>query len=1037
MAVTKIFNNNFSNGVMSGYLDERTDLTTYKTSCKAINNFYPNIFGVLEKRRGIKKMYNITLPLVNYSDIAYTPQFEFSSASNSFNSSTKSITTGNLASNIGLVRIDTNNNIDLLNINNIKLNTIAPQFTYNFVPNYDSYTEPVIAPTFTPVYYANTQPVIQQIWEPIPDTTTSMLTVNLLSAGQNIASMTVMQGTTDITSKFFMQTEEPLYGIISIACIDPIFDTSGGSPTLTFTFNYRSTQILNYYSFSGSITNQGDKVATIQISQSGQTITNLFNTTISGGKLTAISSTSQFSSNNPLTFTYTYTASIIDYTLNVQINNSGAGLSSLTFSDNNLTPVLVQGKVQTVQVASNYVAPIAITASPQYQSTTLNILGDGQVIDSFVINGTAQNKTYNLSNTDIIEFTQTSATPIYVGLTCQVELKDLVDTPPLKMISYYVNSINQFLICIVTTTTNTTAYIYNIATGAAPQTLVLSRKFDNPFIIKECIVYENIVLCDGLGEPVVLNYKNNTFTSALIHTQYNYKSPQNIFSEVVIQPGGGGTRMISFTTNTSVCEVRVEKTQNSAAVFSTAASTSTSNLCHVGDYISDGNAKFMVSKVLDSWSASGYWVINTPNLANLDDTVTSWNRGEILSDGTFKVGDTNHSWYIIGRVEDCWSETRGWPTCCALFEERLILAGTEAQPLVLWESVVNDFFNFRVSSGLTVDTLQNQLSNNDTNKIICLFVNLGLAIFTESSEYFLPEGNNSSSVKRVGNGGINVYCSPVASGQYGIYPIGTGNFFSVVSNGTFFDRLLDNTVIDVREVKNVRALAGKINDPTGNVCYAIEGNNTICTCHFMMDSTGRKIALGSQQYTSKIVVTIVSLRNRIFGITGDGFIVELDAENEFMDFYVKNYFNNTRTYTNALLHNGEVVSVYNKTTKTMYNNLTIANNTVTLPVNNTGDCIIGFPYTSTFKTMDFITTNDTVSSLQRLVSCDISFKDATASKVVINNKQYNYSALPLSTTMLRASNISTYKRKESLTLVHDQIEPCDIYSLNSTVAMSD
>lgn len=96
----------------------------------------------------------------------------------------------------------------------------------------------------------------------------------------------------------------------------------------------------------------------------------------------------------------------------------------------------------------------------------------------------------------------------------------------------------------------------------------------------------------------------------------------------------------------------------------------------------------------------------------------------INDDGTFNYQLLNHAWMFD--VANTWDwdkaafrQQNGYPVAAAMHAGRLVFAGTEAQPLTLWFSTVDDLFNFRTGTD-TADSMTLTVSATQQSNIVWL-----------------------------------------------------------------------------------------------------------------------------------------------------------------------------------------------------------------------------------------------------------------------------------------------------------------------------
>lgn len=96
--------------------------------------------------------------------------------------------------------------------------------------------------------------------------------------------------------------------------------------------------------------------------------------------------------------------------------------------------------------------------------------------------------------------------------------------------------------------------------------------------------------------------------------------------------------------------------------------------------------------------------------------------------------------YITG-YEPTWSETRGYPSCCLYYQQRLWFGGSKSKPTGLWGSRVGQNNDFNNIGNYENDAIDIEISSKDNAQITNLYGNRGLQIFTETAEFVANEGN--------------------------------------------------------------------------------------------------------------------------------------------------------------------------------------------------------------------------------------------------------------------------------------------------------
>lgn len=92
--------------------------------------------------------------------------------------------------------------------------------------------------------------------------------------------------------------------------------------------------------------------------------------------------------------------------------------------------------------------------------------------------------------------------------------------------------------------------------------------------------------------------------------------------------------------------------------------------------------------------------------------------------------------------EQSFSSLRGFPAAVTFHENRLVFAGTVAQPDAIFMSKSGKYYNFDVGSAADNDSIQVTASIGEINQIRHVVSNRDLQVFTASSEMYLPAFQN-------------------------------------------------------------------------------------------------------------------------------------------------------------------------------------------------------------------------------------------------------------------------------------------------------
>ena len=133
----------------------------------------------------------------------------------------------------------------------------------------------------------------------------------------------------------------------------------------------------------------------------------------------------------------------------------------------------------------------------------------------------------------------------------------------------------------------------------------------------------------------------------------------------------------------------------------------------VGQQIDGNSGRLRITEYVDSTHVVGYTIIEFLNT----DKITSWKK--------------------LTGWEAVWSVSRGYPTTCLFYQQRLWFGGSASRPSTVWGSrvgIYNDFANVGNYDNESID-----VDLNTENQIVNLLSSRGLQIFTSGDEWTASE----------------------------------------------------------------------------------------------------------------------------------------------------------------------------------------------------------------------------------------------------------------------------------------------------------
>jgi hypothetical protein len=177
------------------------------------------------------------------------------------------------------------------------------------------------------------------------------------------------------------------------------------------------------------------------------------------------------------------------------------------------------------------------------------------------------------------------------------------------------------------------------------------------------------------------------------------------------------------------------------------------------------------------------------------------------------------TWDYIAGYEDVWSATRGYPTSCLFYQQRLWFGGSLQRPNTFWGSRIDDYNNFKNIGNFDNDSIDVTISSQQVNNILNMYANRGIQVFTTSDEWFIPEGSltpNTISISKMTSNGakrgvraVDISGTTLFIEKNGkslisfVYNEGQNSF--VTSHLSLLTNLIDNPVnidIDYNSIQN-------------------------------------------------------------------------------------------------------------------------------------------------------------------------------------------------------------------------------------------
>jgi len=191
--------------------------------------------------------------------------------------------------------------------------------------------------------------------------------------------------------------------------------------------------------------------------------------------------------------------------------------------------------------------------------------------------------------------------------------------------------------------------------------------------------------------------------------------------------------------NASIVDTLIQKL-NVLNPFRTITGSTVVEVTNVGHGYSGGE-----SLTFSDASATGGIAVGNLNGARTVGTIIDNNTFTITA-GAAATSDEDGGGYVKVSThnpttnwnEQAFSEKRGYPAAVTFHENRLVFAGTLAEPDSLWFSKSSEFFNFDVGEGEDDESINLIAATGDVNAIRYLVSDRDLQVFTVSAELYVP-----------------------------------------------------------------------------------------------------------------------------------------------------------------------------------------------------------------------------------------------------------------------------------------------------------
>ena len=341
----------------------------------------------------------------------------------------------------------------------------------------------------------------------------------------------------------------------------------------------------------------------------------------------------------------------------------------------------------------------------------------------------------------------------------------------------------------------------------------------------------------------------------------------------------------------------------------------------------------------------------------------------------------------VGRTEDVWSSTRGYPKTCTFHEGRLWFGGSRALPNTVFGSYVNSFFNFDFGRGRDDQTIMYQLQSDQNNKIQAIYSSQTLQIFTSGGEYVVYQSEfdpiTPANIRIISNtkyGAAAVKPTDIEGSVTYVQRTGKAIREMVAEQGRNFTSpsisyLAPNIVVSPVELESVRGTASD----DANYILAVNSDGDLALFNTLKEQNVAAWSLWKTDgdFTSVAVAfdDIYVAVKRVINSSTVYYLEKFNTDYN-MDSTIKKTSVGSATVTGLAHLEGETVKV--KADGAVLQDRTVSSGQIVCERTVT-NVEIGMPYTATLKTMPVIQQTGAGTNLSqelRISKCTLELVDS-------------------------------------------------------------
>lgn len=245
------------------------------------------------------------------------------------------------------------------------------------------------------------------------------------------------------------------------------------------------------------------------------------------------------------------------------------------------------------------------------------------------------------------------------------------------------------------------------------------------------------------GVGVTLNPNNTTGNGINIQTSSAYFDTTGLHVGVILRYGGNEIQITSVQSTTSATANILDSLKLNLSIANPIRTRNGSTRVEVTQINHGHNVGD--SLVFSDMDAVGGITGTQLNGTRAIQAVLDENRYEIIADGTATSSeDGGGNGFVTTHApttdfdEQAWSAKRGYPAAVAFHENRLVFAGTIAEPDTIFMSQIGEYFNFDVGTGQDNEAIQLTAATGDVHEIRHLVSSRDLQVFAGTGELYVP-----------------------------------------------------------------------------------------------------------------------------------------------------------------------------------------------------------------------------------------------------------------------------------------------------------